>query len=146
VSKPVAVRLADEVAAWVESYAAERGVDPSAILRTAVESFKRDCESGVPEIRELVRRQSVVRVEGRGVGDCSKREGKLGHVWAAPSVDPERGCVHCGLRGRQGVPVGKAVEAAPNYLSSASAARSEFFSRLRVPMQSGTGKAPRSKS
>jgi hypothetical protein len=49
VSKVKGTRLSDELALWVEEYAAARGTDAATVLRLAVESFRREAESGVPE-------------------------------------------------------------------------------------------------
>jgi hypothetical protein len=136
-AKMVSLRLPEELLEWADGYAVTRGVSRTDLLVEGLRSFKEDCESGVPEIRAMAARQSSVRPE-KGVGDCPKNSG--GHVWASPRVDPERPCVHCGLRGRLSQPVGKVVPVHRSHLGEASADRAELFSRLKVPMQSGTGK------
>jgi hypothetical protein len=50
VSKVKGTRLSDELALWVEEYAAARGTDAATVLRMAVESFRREAESGVPDL------------------------------------------------------------------------------------------------
>jgi hypothetical protein len=61
-------------------------------------------------------------------------------VWRPASEDPSRPCKFCGLAGRQSRPASDVrVEKTENHLSTATAERSEIFSRLAAPMQSGTG-------
>jgi len=138
-AKVVSLRLPEELLEWADGYAELRGVSRTDLLVEGLRSFKEDCENGVPEIRRVARRQSSVRGSD-GVGVCPAREDGLGHVWASPRSDPDRACVFgCGVKGRApevpGVPNG-------GFLARAGAERAEFFSRLRVSMQSGTGKAP----
>jgi hypothetical protein len=133
VSKAHAVRLGEDLSAWVESYAAERGVKASDLLRTAIEAFREDCEAGVPEIRALAREQagmrSAAQAQVRGVGDCPKRPEGFGHVWGEGD---ERPCRFCRAPGRQkrveGTPVGE-----PGHFERATASRAELFHRLRTP-------------
>lgn len=145
-AKMVSLRLPDELLEWADGYAVTRGVSRTDLLIEGLRSFKEDCDSGVPEIRQMVKRQSSVRSQTlealQGVGDCPERPGELGHVWKSPRVDPERACVHCGLKGRLSRPVGRDVKEEPHYLDQATKERAELFSRLRPSMQSGTGKAP----
>lgn len=63
-----------------------------------------------------------------GVGQCPERSQGLGHVWAGALASGDRNnpCRFCGFAGRQ-------------FFAEATAARAERFSRLKAPMQSGTG-------
>jgi predicted transcriptional regulator len=142
-TKVLSLRVPDGLAEWADEYAKSRGVTRQALIEGALASFKEDCEAGVPEIRQMARRQSSVRDQVlealQGVGDCPERPGELGHIWESPRVNPERPCKFCGLRGRLSRPLGQAVEEKPNYLDEATAERAELFSRLKAPMQNGTG-------
>lgn len=51
------------------------------------------------------------------------------HVFEKPSVDPLRHCVHCGLQGRENASAGEGG----GFMATATAGRSELFSRLRAP-------------
>jgi hypothetical protein len=132
VTKVLTARVPDELADWAEGYARERGVTRQALIEEAVRSLKEDAEGGVPDIRDRASRQVATPS-----GECPKNA--EGHVWASPREDPERPCVFCGLRGRLTRPVGQATEERPNGLDEATKDRTEFFSGLQVPMQSGTG-------
>lgn len=70
-SKVKGTRLSDELAAWVEEYAAARGTDAATVLRMALESFRRDAGSGVPDLPVAdtpeVRRERAVRAAARQV-------------------------------------------------------------------------------
>lgn len=46
----VSMRLGEEMAQWVDDYAALRGVTRQAILETAILNFHDECERGVPDI------------------------------------------------------------------------------------------------
>jgi hypothetical protein len=144
VSKMVSLRLPEDLAEWADEYAKQRGVSRSDLLIEGLASFREDCQSGVPEIRAAIARQSSVNPRGlaalQGVGNCPDRPGELGHVWKSPQEDPERACTYCGLRGRLSRPIGVEVVEHPNYLSQATAERAEVFSNVEAPMQSGTGK------
>lgn len=121
----VSARLDDELGGWLAEYAAARGVTRQALVETALAGFMEDCKSGVPEIRERARRQSVVRDDAQGVGEC--RKGKAGHVWE--TVDGQRRCKFCAMPGRA-------------FLAEFGADRAAFFQNLKPPMVSGAGKAP----
>ena len=116
------MRVDDELAAWADEYAASRGVSRTALLESAIVSFRGDCEAGVPELRARARAQSQVREPEQGVGDCPRREGGLGHVWSRSDLE-RRPCVFCGVPGRG--PGG--------FLDRATADRAELFARLRAP-------------
>jgi predicted transcriptional regulator len=134
-TKVLSLRVPDDLAEWADSYAESRGVTRQALCEQALVAFKEDCEAGVPEIRARARAQSTIsRPPEQGVGDCPKREGELGHIWANPRVDPRRRCVHCGTPGR-----GDDQKNEGGHLKDATLSRTEFFSTLKVPMQSGTG-------
>jgi hypothetical protein len=143
-AKMVSLRLPEELLEWADEYSKTRGVSRTDLLIEGLASFKDDCERGVPEIRAAVARQSSVNPAGlaalQGVGNCPERPGELGHIWRSPREDPERPCVHCGLRGRLNRPLGQPVVEHPNYLDIATSERTEVFSRLSTPMTSGTGK------
>src|SRR3954463_3613692 len=103
-SKMTTLRLPDELADWAEGYAVSRGVTKTELLVEGLESFKRDCESGGPELKRMARSQasnSVPTIE-QGVGVCPKRLPGLGHVWAGvkASGDSQNPCKHCGTSGR----------------------------------------------
>lgn len=132
-AKMVSLRLPEELAAWAEAYAAQRGVSRTDLLIEGLVSFREDCERGVPEIREQIR--EVVR----GVGDCPKSDG--GHVFRSHAEDSERRCRHCGLAGRLSRPNDKAVKETPNHLDQATAARAALFAGLKPRMVNGSGKA-----
>jgi hypothetical protein len=122
----VALRLAPEVLEWADEYAAGGACRGRWCWRSAVASFMEDCKAGVPQLRAAARAQSsVARGEGAAVGECPKN--KAGHVFV--TVDGVRACEFCRLPGRA-------------HLAEFGAARAEFFSRLKPPMTSGTGKAP----
>lgn len=44
------VRFSDETNAWLDEYAVSRSTDPSAVIRTAVEEFRKLCVGGVPDL------------------------------------------------------------------------------------------------
>jgi hypothetical protein len=71
---PQALRLDAELAAWLDSYSAERGVKKIVLVEAALRSFREVCEAGVPDLPEAsapagrVRRASgVPSVPGRVV-------------------------------------------------------------------------------
>ena len=121
-TKVLSLRVDDELAAWADEYAKSRGVSRTDLLVEGLRSFKADCETGVPEIREAARRQSSV-APSEGTGDCPKRARSLGHVWMAPNIDPRRACEFCGAPGRE-------------YFQQATAARTDLFDRLQAPASS----------
>jgi len=129
-SKVLSVRVDDELAAWADDYAEERGVTKQALLAEGLKSFRQDCEAGVPEIRAQVR----MVVEPNGVGVCPKS--KDGHKFAPASVDPRRSCTQCGRPGRDG------VDESGGFFAEATMARADLFSRMRFP-ESVNGKAAR---
>jgi predicted transcriptional regulator len=117
-AKAHAVRLDDETTEWLDRYAEERGTDKGTILRSAIESFRDDCERGVPELRRAAREQASYSgraAERAGVGDLpGARRGAWG--MSGPGVKAsaiERNpCRFCGTPGRQardaqGRPVGE---------------------------------------
>jgi hypothetical protein len=133
------VRVDDELAAWLEGYAKERGAAMSDVVSTALAGFKDDCERGVPELRRAAREQTYVRDKAaeleQGVGVCPKRAPGLGHVWAGvhASGDSRNPCRFCGTPGRQardaqGRPVGE-----PGFFEKATDGRSDVFNELRAP-------------
>lgn len=127
-TKVLSLRVPDDLAVWVEEYAGQRGVTRQALIEQGLRSFMEDCVAGVPEIRARARAQSSVARKGEAVGECPKN--RAGHVFV--TVDGMRACEFCKLPGRA-------------HLAEFGAARAEFFSRLKPPMTSGTGKAPGSK-
>lgn len=121
----MSVRVSDEFAAWFEEYAAARGVKRQELLETALLGFQDDCERGVPQLREMARRQtSVPAGQERGVGQCPRRDAGLGHVWRSPQEDPDRPCRFCGLAGRV-------------HLGESSRERALLFRQLKPPASSG---------
>lgn len=109
-SKMVSVRLEDELVAWLDGYAEKRGVSRTELLGSAIESFRDDCERGVPDLRRAVRE---LRCEPKP-GEC-----------VCPVFDD-------GRRGfRQACPVhgGRSRED----FARLTAERSELFSRLKPP-------------
>lgn len=54
--KMVSLRLDEELVEWADGYAASRGVDRTRLLESALQSFRADCELGVPELKERIRR------------------------------------------------------------------------------------------
>jgi predicted transcriptional regulator len=70
VAKAHAVRLDEDTTEWLDRYAEERGTDKGTILRSAIESFRDDCERGVPELRQKAREQASYsgRSDDRGSG------------------------------------------------------------------------------
>lgn len=143
-SKVLSLRVPDELAEWADSYAQSRGVTRQELLENAVRDFREDCESGVPELRARIRAVADVartRPADEGVGDCPKREGRLGHVWSStkgdpldPKNPPLRPCKFCGTPGRG--PGG--------FFEKATRDRAELFSRLVAPASvKAWGKAPK---
>lgn len=125
-TKVLSLRVPDDLAAWVESYADQRGVTRQALIEEGLRSFMEDCSSGVPEIRARVRAQSYsAQREKQGVGECPKS--KVGHVWKM--VDGVRACEFCGLPGKA-------------FLADFGRARAEMFSGFKPPMTSGTANVP----
>lgn len=55
-TKVLSLRVPEELAEWADEYAAARGVPRQELLENALQSFREDCEAGVPEFRERVRR------------------------------------------------------------------------------------------
>lgn len=142
----VTLRLPKHLLEWSTEYAKTRGVTRTDLLVQGLESFKRDCERGVPEIAERLKVQSSVRTEARqaalealqGVGNCPERPGELGHIWKSPREDPLRSCTHCGLHGRE--PHGDGPNEGGGFFAAATAERTELFASVKAPMESGTGK------
>jgi predicted transcriptional regulator len=137
VAKAHAVRLDEDTTEWLDRYAEERGTDKGTILRSAIESFRDDCERGVPELRQKAREQASYsgRSDDRGVGDCPERGEGLGHVWAGvkASGDSRNPCRFCGTPGRQardaqGRPVGE-----PGFFEKATQGRVDVLGDLRTP-------------
>lgn len=138
--KAISIRLPEELLEWGAAYAKERGTDRTALFESAIEAFRRDCETGVPELRALARRQSTVS-DSRGVGDCPDRPGELGHIWGSAKDDERRSCRFCGRPGRDNVKKGEAG----GFFGGATAERVELFSRLRAP-DSAKGIKPKEKA
>lgn len=116
--------MPEDVSDWVEEYAVSRGVDIATVLRSAVEAFKEDTESGVPDLKRMARsqaRNTSPTIE-QGVGVCPKRLPGLGHVWAGvkASGDSQNPCKHCGTSGRA-------------FFKAATSERAALFSSLRQP-------------
>lgn len=130
----VSLRLPPHLLQWATEYAKSRGVSRTDLLIEGLESFKEDCDRGVPEIRAHARKAA----QG-GVGRCPKNDS--GHVWASARLDPRRRCVHCGTPGR-----GDATKDEGGNLAEETARRAAFFSRLQPSMQNGTGKPIAAKS
>jgi hypothetical protein len=126
-TKVLSLRVSEDLADWADGYAKARGVTRQALLEEGLRSFREDCERGVPEIKARAR-----DVASKGVGECPKNAN--GHVWAPPTLDPRRPCIHCGTPGR-----GDARTDEQGNLSKVAAARAAFFQTLRPPMQNGTG-------
>jgi hypothetical protein len=133
-AKMVSLRLDEELLEWADAYAKEREVSRTALLESALVSFREDCKAGVPELREAARRQSSVPAKDEGVGECPFHEG--GHVFAPPSKDPLRRCEHCGLRGRGP----RDDDDGNSFLQTATSERALLFARLRAP-ESAHGRA-----
>jgi predicted transcriptional regulator len=60
-AKAHAVRLDEDTTEWLDRYAEERGTDKGTILRSAIESFRDDCERGVPELRRRLASRLRIR-------------------------------------------------------------------------------------
>lgn len=150
-SKVYGLRLGDEDGAWLEQHALSTGVDNAAVLRDAYAEYRLRRESGEPSprdvLKEALRVQSSVKADARsvtlealkGVGDCLKRPGELGHIWKSPKEDPLRSCVFCGLHGRE--PAGEGENEGGGFFAEATGQRAELFSALQAPMVSGSGKS-----
>jgi hypothetical protein len=69
-AKMVSLRLDEELLEWADAYAKEREVSRTALLESALVSFREDCKAGVPALREAARRQSSVPAKTEGVGEC----------------------------------------------------------------------------
>jgi predicted transcriptional regulator len=137
-AKMVSLRLDEELLEWADAYAKERGVSRTALLESALASFRVDAESGVPELREAARRQSSVE-DDRGVGDCPERPDGFGHVWSSAKVDSSRPCRFCGALGRgRRNERGEVVE--PGFFEGATSERALLYARLRAP-ESAHGRA-----
>ena len=121
-AKMVSLRLDEELLAWATEYAEAHGVSRTDLLASALDSFRDDCERGVPEMRRAAREQSSVLKYSpeRGVGRCPEREEGMGHVWESHKVHPQRPCKFCGYEGRK-------------YFDMATRARAELFQHLRQP-------------
>ena len=129
-SKVLSLRVPDGLAEWADEYAEARGVKRADLLVSALESFREDCERGVPEIRERAREQAALSrgdQDERGVGDCPDRPGVLGHIWRM-GEDRVNRCRFCGVLGRE-------------FLQGASERRAELFAGLRTPRSAHVGTA-----
>lgn len=69
-TKMVSLRLEEGLLAWADAYAEGRGVSRSELLEQAVLSYKDDCDRGVPEFRERLRRQQAVKTPKDGECSC----------------------------------------------------------------------------
>lgn len=137
-NKVVSLRLSDQVLAWLDRYAEERGTTRQALLDTAIANFADDARRGVPELRRRLSEQAANDVADaeQGVGACPKRLPGLGHVWAGPkaSGDERNPCVFgCGTFGRQardkdGKPTGP-----EGYFERVTRERGEVFAGLAQP-------------
>lgn len=80
-AKVLSVRVDDDLAAWVEGYAVERGVRRAQVLEGALREFRGLCASGVPDL-------PVVKVGGRpraGVASASVQKPVAEASGAKPS-------------------------------------------------------------
>jgi hypothetical protein len=127
VASVVSLRLPRELLDWSTEYARTRGVSRTDLLIQGLQSFREDCERGVPEIKARAAQQA------KGSGSCPKNE--AGHVWGAHRDDPSRCCVFCGRPGR-----GDATKEGGGNLAETTALRAAYYSTLKAPMESGTGK------
>lgn len=109
----VSMRLDDDLIAWADAYAKKRGVSRSELLAQATMSFKEACESGVPEFRERVRRQSYGKAQCGG-------EASATHAWV--SRGGKRVCSVCGK-----------VKPSREDFARSTADRTELFSGLEAP-------------
>lgn len=130
------VRVDDELAAWLEGYAKERGAAMSDVVSTALAGFKDDCERGVPELRRAAREQTYAARTVQGSGDCPQRAGDLPHEWGSGE---ERPCVYCGMPGRAAHDPARPQR---GHLAQAAARRAEVFANLRTP-DSIAGRKPK---
>lgn len=75
--KVVSLRLPEELLDWATAYAKERGVARSDLLVQGLQSFREDCEAGVPEIR----RDRVERAKAAAAG--AVRPASEAEAWIA---------------------------------------------------------------
>jgi predicted transcriptional regulator len=142
-SKVLSLRVPEELAAWADEYAKERGVTRQALLEAAIESYRADARTGVPELRDMAKRQAYTPSAPealaalQGVGDCPERPGELGHIWKSAKEDDRRSCRFCGRPGRDNLvrrdEKGNLRPDKGGFLGEATKERSELFSRLRTP-------------
>lgn len=110
----VSLRLDDDLIAWADAYAKERGVSRSELLVQATISFKEDCDRGVPEFRERVKRQSYA-----GKVSCQGERSAV-HPWV--TKNGVRVCSVCGK-----------VKPSREDFARATADRTGLFSQLEAP-------------
>jgi predicted transcriptional regulator len=134
-SKSVTVRLDEGLLEWADRVAAERGATRTDVLAAAVAAYREESEAGVPELRDMAKRQAYAPSAPealaalQGVGDCPERPGELGHIWKSAKEDDRRSCRFCGRPGRDNLKRGDTG----GFFGEATAERSELFSRLRTP-------------
>lgn len=139
----VTVRLDEGLLQWADEYAKKQGATRTDLLASAIESFRADCEAGVPEIRDMAKRQAYAPTAPealaalQGVGDCPDRPGELGHIWKSAKEDDRRSCRFCGMPGRDNLArrdeKGNLRPDAGGFFGKATAERSEMFRKLRTP-------------
>jgi predicted transcriptional regulator len=142
-SKSVTVRLDEGLLAWADRVAAEQGATRTDVLAAAVAAFREESEAGMPELREMAKRQAYVPSAPealaalQGVGDCPDRPGELGHIWKSAKEDDRRSCRFCGMPGRDNLArrdaKGNLRPDEGGFFAQATAERVELFSRMRTP-------------
>lgn len=115
-SKVLSLRVEDDLADWVDSYAESRGVSRQVLLEGALASFKEDCEGGVPELRAKIRKVQA-QSEPRD-GEC------LCPTFLLPNGKPKRGFKQaCPVHGQK----------TREDFARACKERAELFEGLRAP-------------
>lgn len=137
-AKVLSVRVPEELAAWLDEYAKERGVSRTDLLASALASFREDAKAGVPDLRTKIAEvraasRSATLAALQGIGNCPKRPGELGHVWGSHKTHPNRPCTFCGLYGRAGHDPSKSPEEQEGFFAQATRERVELFAQLKAP-------------
>ncbi len=132
--KQINMRLDEALIERVDALAKEAGADRTAFFEAAALEKLEDAARAPLDIDPEVTHARLALLQG--VGNCSKRPGELGHVWAGVKVsgDDRNPCKFgCGTFGRQARDKDGRPTGPEGHFERATRTRAEVFATLRQP-------------
>lgn len=137
-TKVMSLRLDDELAAWVDRYAKERGVNRTQVLEGAVLSLQEGAKAGVPDLPQA--KTSSPKRAAKAMPEeqsYARRCRGAVHRWDVAAADGraipgESRCLDCGWVKRGREQQGAQDEPSGDF-SQAAADRALLFARMRQP-------------